>query len=112
MAKGSAAWLPSPDPPPRNTAEKKPRRSGAKFVIRIMLGLAIADKPADTTSPSAAGSCAITQPNRASRPTASAAHIRRPARRFLQPQALLTTSPKRGTKRRRKASSERIDAQG
>ena len=40
-----------------------------------MLGLAIADKPADTTSPSAAGSFAITQPNRASRPTASAAHI-------------------------------------
>ena len=35
-----------------------------------MLGLAIADKPADTTSPARQGSCAVTQPNPASPPDA------------------------------------------
>jgi hypothetical protein len=39
-----------------------------------MLGLAIADKPADTTSPSAAGSCAATQPNHDTAYSAAAAH--------------------------------------
>jgi len=39
-----------------------------------MLGLAIAYKPADTTPPSAAGSCAITQPKAATAHSAGAAH--------------------------------------
>ena len=39
-----------------------------------MLGLAIAYKPTDTTPPSAAGSCAITQPKAATAHSAGAAH--------------------------------------